>query len=361
MGLQDFGITVGKDSYIALRACYPNGIKWIRECVGSSVDVENGVPFIVSTKIKPDPFEIPIINSYSKSIVNALIKERVTSLPLGTRREHFVKLNDSLYPVTSEGEGITYSVWMNTLVQPWEDMLTPPYRNLNREISRFAGKYDSPGYNPLTEYEKLLLYLIKKIKEIAEAREEQIKKEIKNKQNEDKPSCTEAGLGIKMNTSEAAIKAREEKMKEQRRLRENAKIEEYLHAIALGQILENADPGYLLLILSSNDIGLTHPDSSVREGAINIIPALVKAILVNLDEEISSNTPTLGETSEEKRERCIDEALSLLQCVYKAITVKHYGVKDRDPYTSRKAKDLEDFVIKAGIKFKSLKATVKAL
>lgn len=356
MGLADFGITVGRDSYTALRYIYPHGIKWIRGCIGSSVDIENGIPSVIQKKTKLDPYEVPTITVYHRKVADALIKDRIASLPLGARREHFVDLEDGLCPITSEGEGITYSVWITTLLQPWGDMLTHPYHNLNREISRFAGKYDSPGYNPLTEYEKLLQYLIKKVKEIAEAREEKIKQEMKKeKGDENKPSCEEAGLGIKIDDSEAARKAREAKMKEQRRIRENLKIEEHLPAIILGQVLENADPGYLLLILSSNDIGLTHPNDSVREGTMNLMPALIKAILFNLEEDISSKSLTLGETLQEKRVKSIDEAISLLQCVSRVLNVKHYGVNDTNKSIQRKAKELEDFVIDAGIRFKTLK------
>lgn len=357
MSLADFGITTGRDCYYALRCSYPNGIGWLRNNIGNSVDVDGGLPVICSRTARvAQHVETPIIAAYHKSVANALIQERLSKTPLGERREHFMYVNNDLYPITGEGEGITYSLWINTLVQPWADMLIHPYRDLNREISRFQGKYDSPGYNPLTDYEKLVQLLIKKVREIAEAREEQIKREMKNKKDdENKPSSEELSLGKNMDTSEGARQARAEKMQEARRLRQNARIEEHLSSIAFGQILENADPGYLLLVLSSNDIGLTHPNDSVREGTMNIIPATVRAILSNLDREISENTISFGVTVQEQHARVIDEAISLLMCVSKAINIKHYGVNDKNSSVRKKAEDLEHFIHETGMKLKVLR------
>ena len=266
-----------------------------------------------------------------------------------------------LFPITSEGEGISYSLGIYGLVEPWGDMLSIPYRDLNREISRFAGKYDSPGYNPLTDYEKLVQFLVHKVKEIIKAREEKIKREMKNKKDDNRQTALEAGLGSNVNNSEAARAQRDQKMRELRKTRENARIEQHLPKIAFGQILENADIGYLLLILTSNDIGLIHPNDSVREGAINLITAIVKVILSKFDSELSSDQVIVGEKYEDTKIKTIEEAISLLQCVSKAITIGHYGVNDRNPQVSRKAKELDDFVIDIGVRFNALKRNFIAL
>ncbi len=357
MGLRDFGITTGHEHYAALQVRYPDGLKWLRKCIGDSVDVDNGLPTVTLRRTKQKPPERSTIATYNNpSPLDALIQERLAHFPLGERREHFVQFHDdSLYPVTNEGEGIAYSIGMTSLVEPWGDMLSAPYRDLNREISRYAGSYNSPGYNPLTDYEKLVLLLVRKIREIVEAREEKIKRELKNKKNEDQPSCEDAGLGRNMDNSEAAKEARREKMLEARRTRQNALIELHLSEIAFGKILENADVGYLLLILTSNDIGLTHPNDSVREGAINIITTLVKVILDNFDRELSDNTYTIGEKNKAEKSKCVDDALSLLECTSRALNVNGYGVNDRNQKVRKKATELDNFAIDAGRQFQELK------
>lgn len=360
MGLADFGIKTGQVHYSALRFRYPGGITWLRDSIGNSVDLDDGVPIVLRRRNKVEPISLtlpePKLTTYHGSAVDALVKQRLASYPLGVRREHFIDMHDKgLFPITSEGEGISYSLGIYGLVEPWGDMLSIPYRDLNREISRFARKYDSPGYNPLTEHEKLVLYLVNKIKEIIEAREEKIKREMKNKKDDNRPGASEAGLGTNINNSEEARARRDQKMREQRRIRENAKIKEHLPEIAFGQILENADIGYLLLILTSNDIGLIHSDDSVRVGATNLITAIVKVILSKFDGEISSDQVIVGEKYEDTKIKTIEEAIALLQCVSKAITIDHYGVNDRNPVVSRKAKELDDFVIDTGVRFNALR------
>lgn len=360
MSLADFGITTGRVHYSALRFRYPGGVKWIRDSIGSSIDFDNGVPIVLRRKTKEEPKSLicpePTLTTYHGSAVGALVKQRLAGYPLGVRREHFIDMDDKgLFPITREGEGISYSLGIYGLVEPWGNMLSIPYRDLNREISRFAGKYDSPGYNPLTDYEKLVLFLVNKVKEIIKAREEKIKREKKNEKDDNRPTASETGLGTNINNSEAARAQRDQKMRDLRRARENAKIEQHLPEIAFGQIWGNADIGYLLLILTSNDIGLIHPDDSVREGGINLITSIVKVILSKFDSEVSSDQVIVGEKYEDTKIKTIEEAISLLQCVSKAITIDHYGVNDRNPVVSRKAKELDDFVIDTGIRFNALR------
>ena len=147
MGLADFGITIGNQHYTALRVRYSSGVKWIRNNVGSSVDMENGVPFVRQSKSELRLQNNSQLTLYNGSLVDALIQNRLSQTPLGEKREHFIdtgKLGLGLYPVTTEGEGIAYAVGIYGLDEPWGDMLTYPYNHLNREISRLAGKYDSP-------------------------------------------------------------------------------------------------------------------------------------------------------------------------------------------------------------------------
>ncbi len=361
MGLSSFGITTGHEHYSALRVRYLNGISWLRQSIGKSTDVDSGVPMVTNNTAQLIRDSDSLITVYKRSIIDSLVQGKLANFPLGSRREHFVEFdNQGLYPVTNEGEGIAYSLGIYSLVEPWGDMLSPPYRDLNREISRFAGKYNSPDYNPLTDYEKLVLLLVTKVKEIIEAREEKIKKELKNKKEEEKPHPEVLEIGKSMDKSEAARLARDEKSKEQRLLRENAKIQAHLPQIAFGQILENADIGYLLLILTSNDIGLTHANDSVRQGTVNIITSITKAILNNVDNKISDSASIFERANIEQNSKYIEEALSLLQCVSRALNTKHFGVNDKNKIVSTKAKELDDFVIDTGIKFKALKQTLLA-
>ncbi|GEM_PF-3516693 len=373
MGYADFGITLGHQHYIALRVRYNAGINWIRRNIGHSVDVENAIPVIIRGSTNPEYTDQPRLTIYNQTLIDALIQRQLAHIPLGSRRrEHFANIAEiGLYPVTNEGEGIAYSAGIYSLVEPWGDMLSPPYRDLNRELSRFAGRYDTPGYNPLTEHEQLLLMIIKKVKEIIEAKEEKIKKEMKNKkEDENKPSLKDLEFGKNFNNSEAAREARNRRSEELRREKLNKVIEEALPAIAFGQILENADIGYLLLILTSNEIGLTHPDDSVREGTVNIISTLIKAILTNMEQEIQKNVLFLpqdvdiknytlnGEERIDEKPKptsIIDEAILLLQCTSRALNISGCGLHDRNPKINRKAKDLEDFVFGAGAKLKALK------
>ena len=179
MGLESFGITTGHESYIALRAMYPGGINWIRKNIGQPVNLQDGIPEVFKSQ-NLNPNSVPLILPYRSSIIDDLIGRKLADAHLGQKREHFFEHDKNiLFPITSQGEAIAYSIGISCLVHPWGEMLTTPYRDLNREICRFASRYDSPDYNPLTESEKFLLLLIKKVKEIIEAREEKIKEEIK--------------------------------------------------------------------------------------------------------------------------------------------------------------------------------------
>ena len=391
MSLTDFGIITGSQHYSALRFRYLDGLNWIRRCIGTPADFENGIPLITnsSCELKPNP----TVTVFNGSIVDTFIQERLAQIPLGVKREHFVEMDEiGLYPITNEGEGIAYSAGVYSLDEPWGDMLSSPYHDVNREISRFAGSHDSPDYNPLTESKKLLTYLVKKVKEMIEAREETIKKNNKEEKEEgNKPSLKDVGFATNFDTSEAAMKARLERIMERRRDKENEKIKESLSCFAFGEIIENADIGYLLLILTSNDIGLTHPDESVREGALNIIMTLPKIILTKSIQDISENITTIdnphkennregriilleytsenfecktyklsNEEQETKKSEStpLDETISLIHCIWKAINIPHYGVNDRDEKIRIKAQDLDNFLIDTGIRLKALQKQI---
>ncbi len=328
MTLQKLGINPDSAPYLALSHKYRRGLGWLRKCVGTPSDIQDGVVAF---------YNLP------KELSNAGDERTLISTP-----------NDCDTP---REQAIKYFTELGSLVSPWQKMFTnPPFHRFNRQVSRFASNYDSPSFFPQTKRERLIEAMLKVLRIQIEQREaEYAEKRKLEPENNNESSINLDDLGSEMDMSPEAVKAREERIIANNERRNFRKMKPYRDEIAIASVLQHADPGYVLAVLTSNEVGLKHKDDSVRMGAINIIQSIANLVIPALSNELNSKGVIIGVSKKEYDEELIDSAVALLSSIFRTVNVKGYGCYDTNYAIRVKSEDIDRTVTDSLIALSKLK------
>ncbi len=325
MSLDKIGVCTDPNKFMALQLRHRGGVGWTRGNLGSECEVKRGTIFFC--------------NPPQESQIVSLLEHDPLSNPEQARR---------------------YCIGIASLVSPWANMFDePPFPRFNRQVSRFAGSYDSPGYFPLSKFESTIKLLLDKLLPQIEAREKKYRASLEaDNQNMGSHDDGEffAILGSRMSErSPKEVEAARRRIVANQERRILRKAEPVSDELAVKTVFENADVAYLLAILSSNEIGIKHDVKSVRMGALNIIDGITRTIIPSMIKEITDPLPIIGLTPEQRNLELIADAILLLLGIRKIITAKNCGTNDRNSSINSKAAETERYIYEACIKLEELK------
>lgn len=312
--------------------------------------------------------DIPVIrastnlDTYSKlALKNQLARETLRELPL-TKNVQLTNLGVPIVPkhfinAIRRQEAVNkYTAELYRLNEPLEVLLQDDNREaLNEEIMRHgSGAYTLPeihvenvsshGFENSPETEE-------GNKEFWEALQRMgfFKNEGKRKASTKRPSK----LGSKMDWSPEAKKERDETwrlMSEQRRaFVRYANIRNNFSQFALWGMF-SADPGYITTVLTSEGLGLRHPNEYVRLGAVNLLTGLALVTPFKLEQDLRefdkvSSLFVGGDIEGEKKatyREIYDDALSIVKTF---LASNSFPLKDRSHMVRSKANSLEEILL----------------
>lgn len=326
MTINNLGITSETLPYQALRSRYRQGLEWLIKCIGASSDIHDGQ--IEFYNLKPD------IAREGNNLRSLLI----------------TNLSESQTPSEQAHD---YFTGVCSLVSPWQKMfISPPFHRFNRQVSRFAAAYDAPSFFPMTRFEKLIKLMIDSIKLQLDQKEKEHKKNNLPHHSDDNFFND---LGSEMDMSPEAVKERNDRILANHERRQLRVAKPFKDELAIMAVLQNADPSYVLAILSSNEVGVKHKDDSVRMGALNIVQSLAGSVLPSLEKQILSDFSIIGMSKNEVQLDLIDDAVSILSSISRIVNSKNYCMNDTNRFIKSKSEDVDKFVIEAAIKLVELK------
>lgn len=327
MTIQKLGITSETLPYQALRSRYRQGLEWLIKCVGASSDIHDGQ--IEFYNLKPD------IAREGRSLSSLLITNLAESQ-------------------TPSEQAHDYFIGVCSLVSPWQKMfISPPFHRFNRQVSRFAAVYDSPKFFPMTRFEKLIKLMVDAIKLQLDQKEKEHKKNNLDSHTPDDNFFKD--LGSEMDMSPKAIKERKERILANNERRQLRVAKPFKDELAIMAVLQNADPSYVLAILSSNEVGVKHKDDSVRMGALNIVQSLAHSVIPSLEKQLLSDFSVIGMSKNEVQLELIDDAISILSSISRIVNSKGHGMNDTNHFVRFRSEEVDKFVIEAAIKLADLK------